>query len=416
MNISFRKNLNRSYMVIEKIPAFSENDFMVQMLLQNDIRTLLKFRYETVNGKTDLLYDISSRQVFQRQFEINKMTGENLKAFCYSVRSMINALEEYLLEPNNIILKKECIFTDPEGKQYEFCYHPYYHGDIMMEFRELFNHILQIINYEDEKTVRLAYEIHAKLQSDNFTLADIMEALNSDLPIPSPKIEKIESEEIDLLEELNQPLPEVIPERSFFEKISDYLKGRNLIDVLEDINNKELRMKIDGYSMAGASHERQMQKYTNGNIKQEHAQGGVAVDYSHNSTSGVPLGQSFMEESVYPQRQRLPVKGTILLEDPEPDLRKLVGRKSQQGHDFDVDGFPFTIGKLEGYVNAVINVPAVSRLHARIYQKPNGDYQIEDMNSTNGTFVNNQRMSPYTKTPLHVGDVIALADEEFEFR
>ena len=285
-----------------------------------------------------------------------------------------------------------------------------------MEFRELFNHILQIINYEDEKTVRLAYEIHAKLQSDNFTLADIMEALNSDLPVPSPKIEKIESDEIDLIEELNQPLPEVIQERSFFEKISDYLKGRNLIDVLEDINNKELRMKIDGYSMAGALHERQAQKYTNGNIEQGYAQRAIATDYSHNSPSGAPLGQSFMEESVYPQHQRLPVKGTILLESPEPDLRKLVGRKNQQGHDFDVDKFPFTIGKLEGYVNAVINVPAVSRLHARIYQKPNGDYQIEDMNSTNGTFVNNQRMPPYTKAPLHVGDVIDLADEEFEFR
>ena len=393
MNITFRKNLNHRYMVIEKIPAFSENDFMVQMLLQNDIRTLLKFRYETVNGKTNLLYDISSRQVFQRQYEINKMTEENLKAFCYSVRNMVNALEEYLLDPNNIILKKECIFTDPEGKNYEFCYHPYYHGDIIVEFRELFHHILQIINYEDEKTVRLAYEIHGKLQSDNFTLADIMETLNGDYSMSFPKIEKIETEEIDLMEELESLPEEIMPEKTFFERISDYLRGRNLIDVLEDINNKELRQKIGGYGNA------------------------PIASSIRGRNNGIPLGQSIMEESVYPERPRLAVRGTILLEDPEAGVRKLVGKKTQQNQVFDVESLPFTIGKLEGYADAVINVPAISRLHARIYAgDSNGTYQIEDLNSTNGTFVNEQQILPYTKVPLHEGDVIRLADEEFEFR
>ena len=393
MNITFRKNLNHSYMVIEKIPAFSENDFMVQMLLQNDIRTLLKFRYETVNGKTNLLYDISSRQVFQRQYEINKMTEENLKAFCYSVRNMVNALEEYLLDPNNIILKKECIFTDPEGKNYEFCYHPYYHGDIIVEFRELFHHILQIINYEDEKTVRLAYEIHGKLQSDNFTLADIMETLNGDYSMSFPKIEKIETEEIDLMEELESLPEEIMPEKTFFERISDYLRGRNLIDVLEDINNKELRQKIGGYGNA------------------------PIASSIRGRNNGIPLGQSIMEESVYPELPHLAVRGTILLEDPEAGVRKLVGKKTQQNQVFDVEPLPFTIGKLEGYADAVINVPAISRLHARIYAgDSNGTYQIEDLNSTNGTFVNEQQILPYTKVPLHEGDVIRLADEEFEFR
>ena len=404
MNITFRKDLNNSYMVIEKIPAFSENDFMVQMLLQNNIRTLLKFRYEMVNGKANLLYDISSRQVFHRQYEINKMTEENLKAFCYSIRNMVNALEEYLLDPNNIILKKECIFTDPEGKKYEFCYHPYYHGDILVEFRELFHHILQIINYEDEKTVRLAYEIHGKLQSDNFTLADIMETLNKEDSMSFPKIEKIETEEIDLMEALESLPEEIMPEKSFFERISDYLRGRNLIDVLEDINNKELRQKINRYGNIQVA-----------TMEHDSRAGGHALG---RSTQGIPLGQSFMEESIYPDRPQIATKGTILLEDPEAGVqRKLIGRKSQQNQVFDVDTLPFTLGKLEGYVDAVINVPSVSRLHARIYAgTDSGTYQIEDLNSTNGTFVNEQQISPYTKTPLHVGDVIRLADEEFAFR
>ena len=81
MNISFRKNLNKNYMVIEKVSDFSENNFQVQMLLQNEIPTLLRFSFEIINGKAELFYDISSRQVFDRQFEISKMTFENLRTF-----------------------------------------------------------------------------------------------------------------------------------------------------------------------------------------------------------------------------------------------------------------------------------------------------------------------------------------------
>ena len=59
----------------------------------------------------------------------------------------------------------------------------------------------------------------------------------------------------------------------------------------------------------------------------------------------------------------------------------------------------------------VINDAEVSRRHARILQRtgPTGSqYLLEDLGSTNGSFVNNLRCN--TLTPLSDGDVIELGD------
>jgi hypothetical protein len=49
----------------------------------------------------------------------------------------------------------------------------------------------------------------------------------------------------------------------------------------------------------------------------------------------------------------------------------------------------------------------VSRRHARIFLD-NGQYMIEDQDSTNFTFVNRQRLTAKTPTPLHDNDEVRL--------
>ena len=57
----------------------------------------------------------------------------------------------------------------------------------------------------------------------------------------------------------------------------------------------------------------------------------------------------------------------------------------------------------------------VSRLHARIFVE-NGQYMIEDENSTNFTFVNRQRLAGKTPTPLHDNDEIKLGRVLLRFK
>ena len=57
----------------------------------------------------------------------------------------------------------------------------------------------------------------------------------------------------------------------------------------------------------------------------------------------------------------------------------------------------------------------VSRLHARIFVE-NGQYMVEDENSTNFTFLNRQRLNGKTPTPLHDNDEIRLGRVLLRFK
>lgn len=57
----------------------------------------------------------------------------------------------------------------------------------------------------------------------------------------------------------------------------------------------------------------------------------------------------------------------------------------------------------------------VSRLHARIFVE-NGQYLLEDENSTNFTFLNRQRLAAKTPTPLHDNDEIRFGRVVLRFK
>src|SRR4051812_50122749 len=48
----------------------------------------------------------------------------------------------------------------------------------------------------------------------------------------------------------------------------------------------------------------------------------------------------------------------------------------------------------------------ISRVHARVFHDPSGRLTVEDLGSTNGTFVNGNRIS--TATPLNPGDQVRV--------
>lgn len=75
----------------------------------------------------------------------------------------------------------------------------------------------------------------------------------------------------------------------------------------------------------------------------------------------------------------------------------------------------FTIGREMDKVNyCITDNTTVGRVHAVIV-KNGADYAIRDQKSTNGTFVNNIRLTPGVDTVLKSGDTLRLSDEILEF-
>ena len=96
--------------------------------------------------------------------------------------------------------------------------------------------------------------------------------------------------------------------------------------------------------------------------------------------------------------------------------RGMVIMRMRTEEEFLVDKDEFLIGKERVRVDyCITSNPAVSRTHAKLTRK-DGKLYIEDMNATNGTYVNGERIKAGTSIPLEVGDRFRLADEEFQVR
>lgn len=82
------------------------------------------------------------------------------------------------------------------------------------------------------------------------------------------------------------------------------------------------------------------------------------------------------------------------------------------GDTYELTSARATVGRERSVADVVLRDPNVSRRHAEL-TFTGGDWSIEDLNSTNGTMVNNRRI---TRCPLRNGDVLTFGLSTFEFR
>lgn len=84
---------------------------------------------------------------------------------------------------------------------------------------------------------------------------------------------------------------------------------------------------------------------------------------------------------------------------------KAIAPLTIKGHVFDVSEQPFTIGRAEDNDLCVPDDPYISGRHARLYLQ-SGYAVIDDLGSTNGTFVNSTRI--IEPNDLEIGDRIQI--------
>ena len=96
----------------------------------------------------------------------------------------------------------------------------------------------------------------------------------------------------------------------------------------------------------------------------------------------------------------------------------LIGKLEYQGvhkcEDIFIEGESFLLGKNESQVDGVILADGVSRLHARIIRQEQR-YFIEDLNSTNGTFLNDTELEYHQPQELSKNDRVRFGVEEYVF-
>ena len=144
--------------------------------------------------------------------------------------------------------------------------------------------------------------------------------------------------------------------------------------------------------------------------------GGDFYYYDENSTNGSYYLNNGHYIRIEPNRLVGPLRAGMIFVigkeriDLGPDYESVLmiitsGTISNSFSQYPLDGNMCTIGRSKD-CNIVLNQPAVSRLHARIYPY-NGQYVLEDMGSRNGVFVNGFKIN--RNCYLYEKDIIQIA-------
>lgn len=105
-------------------------------------------------------------------------------------------------------------------------------------------------------------------------------------------------------------------------------------------------------------------------------------------------------------------KTTLLSICLENTSYQLTSENPEEYRNIPLIEFPFFIGKLVNEVDCSIQSEVISRFHAKIDQK-NEEFYITDLNSTNGTYINSERLLSNETKEVHLQDEITFANVKY---
>ena len=456
MRAEYKRDMNHNYLILYGEDEINTDSYQVRMLVGNVIPSLLKCRIQGMDGRFLVYFDITSKQALSVLYEEKKMGVEDLRLiFGDFVKAMEDAAE-YLMNPGQFIISPEYIYTDIEKQEIYFCMMPGYEKDIKEQFQFLTEYILPKIDHQDQDAVILGYGVYKRAMEDSFHLEHIKEELyktQGQQGTTTTKAEqmKTESEQRQESEDFN---PE---EEGFWENeeinqefVRDGEKSKRLslpqktgvivlaaillcgiaaitlmgyLPYLETgtilgiiivlvacvmlfVYVSKIKKK-PGALRQGREEERDKPKGITGKVPTDQ------TDQSQNTIKSVvkstnkPVVKSSQLHADYGETVVLSagaVSGPASLVSKEPGELATI----YINEDLTV------IGKLETACDAVISLPTVSRIHAKIKKKEDA-YYLTDMNSRNGTAVNGRLLLPDEEYQLEPEDEVDFAQARYIF-
>lgn len=456
MRAEYKRDMNHNYLILYGEDEINTDSYQVRMLVGNVIPSLLKCRIQGMDGRFLVYFDITSKQALSVLYEEKKMGVEDLRLiFGGFVKAMEDAAE-YLMNPGQFIISPEYIYTDIEKQEIYFCMMPGYEKDIKEQFQFLTEYILPKIDHQDQDAVILGYGVYKRAMEDSFHLEHIKEELyktQGQQGTTTTKAEqmKTESEQRQESEDFN---PE---EEGFWENeeinqefVRDGEKSKRLsppqktgvivlaaillcgiaattlmgyLPYLETgtilgiiivlvacvmlfVYVSKIKKK-PGALRQGREEERDKPKGITGKVPTDQTDQSQNTIQSVVKSTNKPVVKSSQLHADYGETVVLSagaVSGPASLVSKEPGEQATI----YINEDLTV------IGKLETACDAVISLPTVSRIHAKIRKKEDA-YYLTDMNSRNGTAVNGRLLLPDEEYRLKPEDEVDFAQARYIF-
>ncbi len=460
LNIKYYKDLSHNFLILQSKIKEEEQDYQYKMISGNKIKHLLECKIRQVNEECSFHYEISSKQNLKTLFEKNPIKYEELFGLLENIKEALCELDSFLLDSRCLLLMPECIYVEPETKQYFFLYYPCADEEDkkegMLQFAQF---LVDRAEHEQEETVEMAYKIYEAVQDEVFILPHILSMFRppavetEDKNCPQNVVE--ESVEADVVNadfwmEGEEDYGEKGYGNDSKEESVNYLSVVGLLSLLcaaaaagvfgigyfFTLSARERLASVVGMIVLVAlsaflflfyiinfckrrsspkekkeNSAQGKERITNNGLRDGEpgevrpARGGLEK-YPLGNISKPYVNEAFDEQ----------FGNTVFMDTSSyKKENKLYGINKGNKYHIDLDKLPCTIGKMAGNVDVVIKDSTISRIHARLTSKEGGIY-VTDMNSMNGTFKNGLRLEPNETVLIEQGDELRFGRMTFCYR
>ena len=418
--IFYQRELNYNYMIV----PFKEEEketYERRMMLDNHIDGLLPLDVRIINGELFCYYNIHSLQSIQVLFEHKLFDKQTLVQLLCGIAKVFRELGKYLLSPENLYLSPECVYMNIETGEVFLCFLPHQKSG-KETFEELAEFLINRVNHGEGGAKELAYQYYESVCMGEYDPDNLVEYVMKEetegleVPYTAVAYEKVEDKEKYYFAEDSRKNKEENSKHYTIQIASCMgiiLLAAGCYFVL--LSCPEM------VSFAGWSQEDFI--LIGAVIMVCAVLCMVAVIRFPGNTKKLPEQEydcpdqqcleNYLEEELE-TREEYMGQTTVLCMDSNYGIPKLEGMDGDEKRRFILNKNPFIIGKFPQKADGILNDSRISRVHAAI-REDSGYYYISDLNSTNGTYVNGNRITGTETVRLHHLDKVCMASVEMIF-
>lgn len=375
--ITYERDVNKSYM---KIPAVMESGLDEKLMFRRSYQGILPMEKCYVNGRGQYWYDISGTQALDTYCRVHTLPQRFFETLILRICSQLEVLEWNLIDTGCLVVDPELIFVHSDGEDISFILYPDSKGNFFAELQQLMEYLLTKLNHGDKEGVQQAYRIYDRTLTEGYRMEDLKQM------ILSGREEKnqisLEREPVDVREASSKKKEQIREDEKKRITDSDVMEKE---DIFLEIEKKVLglleRAKEILWTKKENKEEIPMVVHPDDKMEEE------------------------MEAICHP---------TICLASTIGEPQGLLLYEGMGDYsDFELGKESCIVGK-NPKVKLYLNRETISQFHAK-FDFFDQTYYIEDMNSTNGTFVNDKLLNYKEKRALTPGDVVRFADVKYRF-
>jgi len=405
--VIIKSEFDRSYLLIEQ--SEWDSGYKLEMITQNKIPGLLECRIRYIEDKMFCAYDITSKKSLEQEYTDKRMQFDNLVELFYGIHRNMRQGNEYLLEYKDFWLYPQYIFKELETEEIFCLYHPQNTEELHIgqeKYRALADFILDKIDHKDEHAVNIAYHFYKLSKEDFFSFETFVNFMEKEILM----VRAEERKEKRQIEDVIRPVMET--------GICSEKEGGE--HVITDFSKEEYTLTkwwipgvlflLGAVLLAGYCFIPILRRYAVFVL----LPGLLVIAFAitlliRNVILYIKQGKELMYEepieSVRVEEYFDDALDDVTVFFDREEYMCLKWKEGRFSKEYVLEQFPVTIGKLKESVQVEIKDTSISRLHARLRKQGNTVY-LQDLDSTNGTFINGKRLLTGEDAIIKRGDEI----------